>query len=130
MFIVNQIFDSNFEMFVKKLMKNMIRTYCLYISSINFETINIKNVYFDRQMNVLFVVAIEIDEIKNDKNIMFHFYMKYKNFESKNKTYKLFKHTISNHIIDFIENKQLFYDLFIFYRKTNLKIFAITSSNI
>ena len=63
-------------MFVKKLMKNMIRTYCLYISSINFETINIKNVYFDRQMNVLFVVAIEIDEIKNDKNIMFHFYMK------------------------------------------------------
>ena len=48
MFIVNRIFDSNFEMFVKKLIQNIIRTYCLYIRLINFETINIKNVYFDR----------------------------------------------------------------------------------
>ena len=123
MFIVSRIFDSNFEMFVKKLMQNMIRTYRLYIRSINFKTINIENVHFDRQINVLFVVATKTNEIKNNKNIMFHFYVKYKEFESKNKTYELFKHTISNHVIDFIENKQSFYDFIYFLSKNELKIF-------
>ena len=130
MFTINRIFDSNFEIFAKKLMQNMIRTYCLYIRSINFKTINIEKIYFNRQINVLSIVATITNEIKNNKNIMFHFYMKYKEFESKNKTYELFKHTISNHVIDFIENKQSFYDLFIFYRKTSLKFFVITLSNI
>ena len=46
MFIVNRIFNSNFEIFIKKLMQNMIQTYCLYVQLINFKTINIENVYF------------------------------------------------------------------------------------
>ena len=123
MFIENRIFDSNFEMFVEKLMQNMIQTYCLYIRSIDFETINIENVHFDRQINVLFVVATKTDEIKNNKNIMSHFYVKYKRFESKNKTYELFKHTISNHAINFIESKQSFYDFIYFLSKNEFKIF-------
>ena len=53
-------------MFVKELMQNMIRTYCLYIQSINFKTINIENVHFDRQMNVLSIVVAKTNEIKND----------------------------------------------------------------
>ena len=123
MFIVNRIFDSNFEMFIEKLMQNMIRTYCLYIRSINFETINIENVHFDRQINVLFVVATKINEIKNNKNIMSYFYVKYKKFKSKNKTYELFKHTISNYVIDFIKDKQSFYDFIYFLSKNEFKIF-------
>ena len=93
---INKIFDSNFQIFVKKFMQNIIRIYCLYTRSMNIETINFENVHFDRQMNVLFVVATKTNVIKNDKNIMFHFYLKYKKFDSKNKTYELFKHTISN----------------------------------
>ena len=54
---------------------------------------------------------------------MFHFYVKYNKFESKNKTYKLFKHTISNHIIDFIKSKQSFYDFIYFLSKNEFKIF-------
>ena len=76
MFIVSRIFDSKFEIFAKKLMQNMIRTYCLYIQSIDFKTINIENVYFDRKINVLSIVAAKTDEIKNNKSIMFHFYVK------------------------------------------------------
>ena len=101
----------------------MIRTYCLYIRSINFEMINIKNINFDRQINVLSIVATKTNEIKNNKNIMFHFYVKYKKFESKNKTYELFKHTISNHVIDFLENKQSFYDFIYFLSKNEFKVF-------
>ena len=81
-------------------------------------------------MNILFIIVIEINEIKNDKNIMFHFCVKYKKFELKNKIYKLFKHTISNHIIDFIKNKQSFYDFIYFLSKNEFKIFAITLSNV
>ena len=123
MFTINRIFDSNFKIFAKKLMQNMIWTYCLYIRSIDFKTINIENVYFDRQINVLFIVATKTNEIKNNKNIMFHFYVKYKKFKSKNKTYKLIKHTISNYVIDFIENKQSFYDFIYFLSKNEFKIF-------
>ena len=122
MFIVSKIFDSNFEMFVKKLMQNMTRTYCLYIRSVNIETINIENVHFDRQINVLFVVTAKTKKIKNNKNIMFHFYLKYKKFDSKNKTYELFKHTISNHVIDFVENKQSFYEFIYFLFENEFKI--------
>ena len=48
--------------------------------------------HFDRQINVLSIIVAKTNEIKNDKNIIFHFYVKYKKFESKNKIYKLFKH--------------------------------------
>ena len=122
MFTVSRIFDSNFEIFAKKLMQNMIRSYCLYIRSIDLETINIENVHFDRQVNVLSIVATKTDEIKNNKNIMFYFYVKYKKLESKNKTYELLKHTISNHVIDFIESKQSSYDFIYFLSKNELKI--------
>ena len=74
-------------------------------------------------MNVLSIIVAKTNEIKNDKNIMFYFYVKYKKFESKNKIYKLFKHTILNHIINFIENKQSFYDLIYFLSKNEFKIF-------
>ena len=104
-------------------MQNMIRTYCLYIRSIDFETINIENVHFDRQVNVLSIVATKTDEIKNNKNIMSHFYVKYKRLKSKNKAYELFKHTISNHVIDFIESKQSSYDFIYFLSKNEFKIF-------
>ena len=123
MFIVNRIFDSNFEIFAKKLMQNMIRTCCLYIRSIDFETTNIENVHFDRQINVLSIVVAKTDEIKNNKNIMSHFYVRYKKLESKNKTYELFMHTISNHVIDFIENKQSSYDFIYFLSKNEFKNF-------
>ena len=54
---------------------------------------------------------------------MFYFYMKYKKFESKNKTYELFKYTISNYVINFIKNKQSFYDFIYFLSKNEFKIF-------
>ena len=71
----------------------------------------------------MFVVAIKTNKIKNDKNIIFYFYVKYKKFKSKNKTYELFKHTILNYIIDFIKNKQSFYDFIYFLSKNEFKIF-------
>ena len=54
---------------------------------------------------------------------MFYFYVKYKKFESKNKTYKLFKHIILNYVIDFIKIKQSFYDFIYFLSKNLFKIF-------
>ena len=123
MFIVNKILDSNFEMFVKKLMQNMIRTYCLYIRFVNIETINIENVHFDRQINVLFVVTTKTKKIQNNKNIMFQCYLKYKKFDFENKTYELFKHSISNYVIDFVENKQSLYEFIYFLFENEFKIF-------
>ena len=74
-------------------------------------------------MNILSIVVAKTNEIKNDKNIMFYFYVKYKKFKSKKKIYELFKYTISNHIIDFIENKQSFYNFIYFLSKNEFKNF-------
>ena len=123
MLIVSKILDSNFEMFAKKLMQNMTRAYCLYIRFVNIETINIENVHFDRQINVLSVVTAKTEKIQNNKNIMSQCYLKYKELDFENKTYELFKHSISNHVIDFVENKQLSYESIYFLFENEFKIF-------
>lgn len=122
MLTVSRILDSDFEMFAKKLMQNMTRAYCLYIRSMNIETISIENVHLDRQVNVLFVVAAKTNEIKNNKNIMSQCYLRYKELDSENKAYELLKHTISNHVIDLVEEKQSLYESIYSLSEDELKI--------
>ena len=110
MFTVTKIIESDFDVFSSKFVQNKIDVYCLYVKSLNDEIVELIDMHFVRQINVLFVAATKTNEIENIKNIMFSKYEKYRFLKSKNETYVFFEHTISNYVIDFIENQQLSYE--------------------
>ena len=111
MSIIKRLKKVQLKFFVEKVLNHKAFIYIFYIRS---ERNELCNVYSNRRARVIMMNVL--------KKTIFECFKEFENLNNENKTYKLSKYELMNHVIELKENKSSFYDLIYFLSKSELKI--------
>ena len=112
MSIIKRLKKVQSKLFVEKMLNYKTFVYIFYIQ---FKQNELYNVHLNRRAHVI--------TINVSKTTIFKYFKKFKNLNNEDKTYKLSKYKLMNHVIELKKNKSFSYDLIYFLSKNKLKIF-------